>query len=61
MHWAANGNDTNLIRVLHGLGADVNFKDKRRKTPLDTAMLLSGDEIQSTLKELGAKLGRDLN
>jgi len=57
LHWAAHHNNVELAELLIQAGADVNFKDRDNRTPLDWAIHTIGfynKEMEELLKQHGA-------
>lgn len=54
LFYAANANQPETVKFLHGLGADINEPDNEGATPLIDSAYLGNTESVSTLLELGA-------
>ena len=54
LHWAADGNHKEAIRVLVALGADINALDDEELSPLTYAVCNDYVEAVKLLVELGA-------
>ena len=63
LHYAAAEDHKEIAELLIGKGADVNAKNERGETPLDTAKKLKRRhliEVADFLRKRGAKTGEEL-